>query len=180
MTSARREKTNAGIRFADDFHPMTVLVKVGLLRLSSATFFMHRCSWPVLFLGFTFLALTLLPSAAAPLAANELIKLPSGRTAKILSVSTIEYTKGVMALMVRYQTTLSVDERPALSQEVDEVWKIAVKDVERCGYSDAIISSNEVPKGIFITTNRMWNFIYEKGPDGNWRRLNRADFMAAQ
>jgi hypothetical protein len=50
-----------------------------------------------------------------------------------------------------------------------------VKDVERYGYNEAIISSNEVPKGIFITANRMLNFIYEKGADGKWTRLNRAD-----
>jgi hypothetical protein len=125
-------------------------------------------------------ALTVFPSQGAPLTANQTLKLPSGRIAKILSVSKVEYSKGVMALMVRYQTTLSVDERKALSQEVDDVWKIAQKDVEHYGYDEAIISSNEVPKGIFITANRMLNFIYEKGPDGKWTRLNRADIMAAQ
>jgi hypothetical protein len=141
---------------------------------------MNRPTFPALLLGFAFTLLTALPSPAAPLSANQTLKLPSGRTAKILSVSKIEYSKGVMALMVRYQTTLSVDERKALSQEVDEVWKLAQKDVEHYGYDEAIISSNEVPKGIFITANRMANFIYEKGADGKWTRLNRADFMAAQ
>jgi hypothetical protein len=141
---------------------------------------MNRRSLLTLLFGCAFLALTPSRSQAAPLTENEVLKLPSGRIAKILSVSKIEYSKGVMALMVRYQTTLSVDERKALSQEVDEVWKIAVKDVERYGYNDAIISSNEVPKGIFITANRMENFIYEKGADGKWTRLSRADFMAAQ
>jgi hypothetical protein len=139
---------------------------------------MNRRALPALLLGFA--AILLIPSQAAPLAANETLKLPTGRTAKILSVSKIEYSKGVMALMVRYQTTLSVDEQKALSQEVDEVWKFAQKDVERDGFNDAIISSNEVPKGIFITASRVANFIYEKGADGKWTRLNRADFMAAQ
>ena len=41
-----------------------------------------------------------------------------------------------MALMVRYQTPLSVDESKALSAEVDDFWKIAVKDVERDGFSE--------------------------------------------
>ena len=141
---------------------------------------MNRLTLPTLLLGFAFLFFTVSTSQAAPLTANQTLKLPSGRTAKILSVSKIEYSKGVMALMVRYQTTLSVDERKALSQEVDEVWKITQKDVEHYGYGEAIISSNEVPKGIFITANRMLNFIYEKGADGKWTRLNRADFMAAQ
>ena len=141
---------------------------------------MNRRSLPALLLGLALLSLTLSPSRAAPLAQDQVLKLPSGRIAKILSVSKVEYSKGVMALMVRYQTTLSVDESKALSQEVDDVWKIAQKDVEHYGYGEAIISSNEVPKGIFITTNHIANFIYEKGPDGKWTRLNRGDLMAAQ
>jgi len=157
-----------------------MLAKITRLRLSPATYLMNRRSLPALLLGFALILLTVFQSQAAPLAENQLLKLPSGRIAKILSISKIEYSKGVMALMVRYQTTLSVDEHKALSQEVDEVWKIAQKDVEHYGYNDAIISSNEVPKGIFITANRMANFIYEKGADGKWTRLNRADFMAAQ
>jgi hypothetical protein len=153
-----------------------MLAKTTRLRLSPATP-MHRRLLPVLS-GLGFFALTIFQIQAAPLAANDVIKLPTGRIAKILSISKIEYSKGVMALMVRYQTTLSVDERKALSQEVDEVWKLTEKEVERDGFGDAIISSNEVPKGIFITANRMENFIYEKGADGQWTRLNRADFMA--
>ena len=129
-------------------------------------------------LGFALVTLSL--SQAAPLQQDQTVKLPTGRMAKILSISKVEYSKGVMALMVRYQTTLSVDEAKALSQEVDEVWKLAQKDVEQYGYSEAIISSNEVPKGIFITTNHVMNFIYEKGADKKWTRLNRSDFMAAQ
>jgi hypothetical protein len=157
-----------------------MLAKPTRLRLSPATSFMNRRLLPVLLLGFAAVLLTPSPSPAAPLVANETLKLSTGRTAKILSVSKIEYSKGVMALMVRYQTTLSVDESKALSQEVDEVWKFAQKDAERYGFDDAIISSNEVPKGIFITASRIANFIYEKGADGKWTRLNRSDFMAAQ
>ncbi|MCE0522718.1 MAG: hypothetical protein LV480_07385 [Methylacidiphilales bacterium] len=141
---------------------------------------MSRRFLPTLLFGFASLVLTPSRSQAAPLTANETLKLPSGRTAKILSVSKIEYSKGVMALMVRYQTTLTVDERKDLSEEVDDVWKFAVKDVERDGFDEAIISSNEIPRGIFITANHVMDFIFEKGADGKWTRLNRADFMAAQ
>jgi hypothetical protein len=141
---------------------------------------MNRRFVLALLLGFAFLSLPAARALAAPLVQDETVNLPSGRIAKILSISKVEYSKGVMALMVRYQTTLSVDERKALSQEVDDIWKLAEKDVEHEGYGEAIISSNEIPKGIFITTSHMMNFIYEKGSDGKWTRLNRADFMAAQ
>ncbi len=115
-----------------------------------------------------------------PLQENETIKLPCGRTIKILSVSKVEGSKGVTALMIRYETPLSIDEHKDLSEEVDELWKFTVKDVEKLHYSEAILSSNEVPKGIFLTASRMYNFIYEKNSDGTWTRLGRSDFMAAQ
>lgn len=159
-----------------------MLAKLPLLRLSLATPFMNRRPLILVVLGLAAALFTASPAQAAPpaLTDNETLKLPSGRTIQVLSVSKVEYSKGVMALMVRYQTTLSVDERKALSEEVDDVWKIAVKDVEHYGYTEAVLSSNEVPKGIFITANRMLNFLYEKGSDGKWTRLNQSDFIAAQ
>jgi hypothetical protein len=180
MAEATREKTFCGIRCAYSDRHITMLAKTTRLRLSPATYFMNRCFSPAVLLGFALVLMTVLPARASLLVQDETLKLPTGRVAKILSVSKIEYSKGVMALMVRYETTLSVDERKALSDEVDAVWKIAQKDVEHYGYDEAIISSNEVPKGIFITASHMVNFIYEKGSDGKWTRLNRADFMAAQ
>src|SRR5271163_3140124 len=123
-----------------------MLAKTTRLRLSPATHLMYRRFLPIFLLGFALVLSSILPSSASLLIQDQTLKLPSGRIAKILSVSKIEYSKGVMALMVRYQTTLSVDERKALSEEVDEVWKIAQKDVEHYGYDEAIISSNEVPK----------------------------------
>src|SRR5260221_3777259 len=119
------------------------------LRLSPPTYFMSLRTLFLLLLGFAALFPTAPRSLAAPLADNETLKLPSGRTVKVLSVSKVELSRGVMALMLRYQTILSVSASRALSHEVDEVWKFAVKDVEHYGYNEAIISSNEVPKGIF-------------------------------
>ena len=139
---------------------------------------MYRCTLTALLL----ITLTVLavPAWAAPLVANQLLRLPSGHTAKILSVSKIEYAKGEMAMLVRYETSLSIDEAKDLGLEVDEVWKFAQKDVEHAGCCDAIISSNQTIKGFLLTTNREAKFIYEKGADGKWTRLSRADFMAAE
>jgi len=140
---------------------------------------MIRCFLPALFLVLV-LGLAL-PVPAAPLHENETIKLPCGRTIKVLSVSRIQYSTGVMALMVRYQTTLSVEQQhKALSEEVDDVFKVAQKQVEHDGFHEAIISSNEVPHGIILTSSRMLNFIFERGADGTWTRLGRSEFMAVQ
>jgi hypothetical protein len=140
---------------------------------------MNRRTWLVLLLGLAAVLLTPTRSLAS-LQADQVLKLPCGHTVKILSVTKVEYSKGVMALMVRYQTSLSLDERTALIDEVDDFWKVAVKDVDHYGYNEAILSSNEVHKGIFITASRMLNFIFEKGPDGKWNRLTRADVLASK
>jgi hypothetical protein len=140
---------------------------------------MTRCLLSALLLALAYCLA--LPASAAPLHENETVKLPCGRTIKVLSVSRIEYSKGVMALMVRYQTSLSVEQqRQALSDEVDDVFKIAQKQVERDGFHEAIISSNEVPHGIILTASRMLNFIFERSADGTWTRLGRSEFMAVQ
>jgi len=134
-------------------------------------------------LSVAFLVLAVLFFPARPALAltdDETVKLACGRTVKILSVSKVEYSKGIMALMVRYQTHLSVEQKKLLSEEVDDVWKLTQRQVEKLGYTEAILSSNEITKGIFLTASRVQDFIYEKGSDGNWTRLNRADFMAAQ
>jgi hypothetical protein len=141
---------------------------------------MYRRNLLVLIAGMAVSFSASLPLPAAPLVDNQTVKLPCGRTIKVLSVSRIEYSKGVMALMVRYQTTLSVEERKALSDEVDDVFKVAQKQVERDGFHEAIISSNEVPRGMFVTANRMLNFIFEMDADGKWNRLGRSEFMAVQ
>ena len=86
---------------------------------------MKRRSWLFLLLAFTAVLLTSTRSFAT-LLPDEVLKLPNGHTIRILSVSKIEYSKGVMAVMVRYQTNLSIDEHAALIQEVDDFWKIAV------------------------------------------------------
>jgi hypothetical protein len=158
------------------------LAKAGQNRLSAATSTMIRRLSPALLLA-ALGSLLVLPSLApaAPLYQDEKVKLPCGRTIKVLSVSRIEYSKGEMALMVRYQTTLSiVAEHKALSDEVDDVFKVAQKQVEHDGFREAIISSNEVPHGIILTSSRMLNFIFERGTDGTWTRLGRSDFMAMQ
>jgi len=178
--SKRLKITPSGYKICLRHLSHTMLAKTPALRLSPAIRPMNRRTLLMLIFGFATVLLTVSRLPAAPLAENQTLKLPNGHTVKVLSISKVESSKGVMALMVRYQTNLSIEERKALSDEVDDVWKYAIKDVERTGYTEAILSSNEVRKGVFLTANRMLNFIFEKGADGKWTRLNRADFLAVQ
>lgn len=119
-------------------------------------------------------------ASAETLPEDTSLKLSSGHAVKVLSISKIWSSNGVPVLMVRYQTRLSLDERKELSQEVDEVWKSMEKEAESRKVSEVIISSNEVPRGIIVTANRMLNFIFEKDSEGKWSRLNRSEFLTAQ
>ena len=159
---------------------LTELAKIPMFRLSPLFSFMTRFNLCALLSVVFLAALAAIPVGATNLSADQVIKLPSGHLAKILSISKIEYSKGVMALMVRYQTSLSMDESKAISAEVDEVWKFAQKDADRAGFGDAIISSTQTVKGLLLTTSRETNFIYEKGADGKWSRLDRGGFVAAE
>ena len=139
---------------------------------------MTRCLLPALFLG---LSLWLGRSAAgAPLYTGETLKLPCGHSVKVMSVSHVEYSKGVMTLMVRYETRLAPEQRKALSEEVDDVFKLTQKQVEHDGFHEAVISSNQVVHGMILTSNRTLNFIFERGSDGTWTRIGRSEFMAVQ
>jgi hypothetical protein len=174
--AAPRENDRGGTAFAASVH--AALAKDGQLRLSFATYHMTRRFLPALILG---LVLCVARSiCAAPLYTDEVVKLPSGHSVKVLSISRVEYSKGVMALHVRYLTKLNVEERKALSEEVDDVFKAAQKQVERDGFHEAVVTSNEVSHGIILTSNRAMNFIFERGTDGTWTRIGRSEFMAVQ
>jgi hypothetical protein len=71
--------------------------------------------------------------------------------------------------MLQYQTDLKVSDLPALKAEVSEIWPEFRKDVESGGFQSAIISANEVPQGFLIKKSQSYNFVFERGSDGNWR-----------
>ena len=72
--------------------------------------------------------------------------------------------------MLKYRTSLPLSDMPALRKEVDEIWDRFVMDVEHGGYKTAIISANEPPKGLIVTENNSYNFVFEK-KDESWRTL---------
>jgi hypothetical protein len=96
-------------------------------------------------------------------------KLPSGRTIKVGGVTKMYFTKGDPALMLKYYTDLNISDADALRREVDDIWESFKIDVENAGLKSAIISANEIPKGI-ISKTKGYNFVFIKQEDGFWRR----------
>lgn len=96
-------------------------------------------------------------------------KLPSGKDLKLLGMGKIEFKESGPALMLKYQTELSIDQKDKMRQEVEEIWPVFRVDVEKAGLSSAIISANTPNKGVaFISTNQSYNFVAKQRSNRTW------------
>jgi hypothetical protein len=98
------------------------------------------------------------------------VRLPSGKVVKVLGTGMLHFSQDDPALMLKYQTERSLDEKVALQQEVNEIWANFRFDADRANVKNAVIAANEPPQGRFITSNRSFNFVFKKSPDGVWKQ----------
>lgn len=125
------------------------------------------------------ISLALLFFAASPAMPGQSLTLSSGKTVEILAVGPLQSTHGWSSLMLKYRTLVSLSDLAALREEVDEIWQRFVVDAERGGYGSAIISANEPETGLVVTTNKSYNFVFEK-QDGSWRTLESKERAQAK
>lgn len=111
---------------------------------------------------------------ALPASAEQLLKLGSGTSVEILAGGPLQSAAGWSALMLKYRTQIPLTDVPTLRKEVDEVWDRFVVDAERGGYDNALISANGPETGSVITTNKSFNFVFQK-KDRVWRTLETKD-----
>jgi len=118
------------------------------------------------------LALSLLLVACrAPEPHVNLVKLPSGKMLKVISVTKVQFAKGGPALMLKYQTDVPITDVPALEREAREIWPNFMIDVERAKLNNAILSATSLPTGTFAARSAGYNFVLQKGANGLWQRL---------
>jgi hypothetical protein len=98
--------------------------------------------------------------------------LPSGKHLLVLGVGKIYFSESSPALMLKYQTEISIDDVPALTKEADEIWSVFVKDVENAQLTAGIVSANSKPTGTIFTQTKSYNFVYMRKSDGKWSRTN--------
>lgn len=99
-------------------------------------------------------------------------QLMSGRIAKIIMVGPVVYLGSKdKSLKLQYLSDFTVDDKRNLAKEAGDIWPLFRLDVERGGYTSAIISALEKSKSGFlgITTSRTFNFVLLKDKSGNWR-----------
>jgi len=78
--------------------------------------------------------------------------------------------------MLKYRTTIPLDQMSALRQEVDEIWGRFVVDVDSGKYQTAVISANEPPTGTIVIQSEFYNFAFEK-IQNSWRTLESKDLQ---
>lgn len=98
----------------------------------------------------------------------KLVNLPSGKIIKVMGIGKMFFTKDDPALMLKYETDNSIDNKDLLRLEVEEIWPLFKSDVEHAKLTIAIISAHEPSKGTFIKTRRSFNFVFKRMEDGKW------------
>jgi len=99
------------------------------------------------------------------------VKLPSGRTVKVLGIVRIDFPKAPPALMLKYETDLKISDVEALRKEADEIFAVFKADAENGKFTSAIVSANDKPTGLILKNSNGYNFVYEKRADGQWHCL---------
>jgi hypothetical protein len=116
------------------------------------------------------LLLSFLLTVGSHAAAQKLFTLPSGKQLKVLGIVKVVFKNAPPALMLKYETDLSIDDMPDLEKEVDEIWTSFRLDVEKAQLTGAVISANERPSGVLVKGNRGYNFVFKRGANGKWSR----------
>jgi hypothetical protein len=80
----------------------------------------------------------------------------------------MRFQSGETALILKYQTLLTVQDTAKLRAEALDIWTVFRVDAESARVTSAIVSANEVPSGFLVKTGRGYNFVFQKAPDGSW------------
>ena len=104
---------------------------------------------------------------------HHTLVLPSGKEVKVIALGSSFSIPDEPALMLRYETNLSIDDASALEQEVDEVWSRFVHEVERVDATRAIIRINEVSTSQ-TSAKLAASFSFKKRKDGSWEKVKNA------
>ena len=97
--------------------------------------------------------------------------LPSGRVVKIAGIIKMHFSEGDPALMLKYYTDIDMNDKVSLQAEAEDIWQAFKVDVEKAEMKSAILSANQMPRGIISKTSG-FNFAFKKQQDGGWLLTN--------
>jgi hypothetical protein len=101
----------------------------------------------------------------------KLFKLPSGKEIKVTGMSKMGFSNSNSALLLNYLTDISIDDKVALRNEVDEVWSVFQKDVENAQLNAGVIRATHVEGTGLVKSGKGYGFVFVKRDDGKWHCL---------
>jgi hypothetical protein len=102
---------------------------------------------------------------------SQTYKLPSGKQIKVNNVGKMNFPNGDSALVMNYETEIPIENKEELSKEVEEIWSVFQKDVEKAEVKAGVIRATHYEGSGVVRNGKGYGFVYVKGEDGKWRRL---------
>jgi hypothetical protein len=102
----------------------------------------------------------------------KLVKLPSGKEIKVTGMGKMDFPNSGSALVLNYQTDISIDDKVRLRQEVDEIWGAFQKDVENANLKAGVIRATYVQGTGLVKSGQGYGFVFAKRDDGKWHCLD--------
>lgn len=103
---------------------------------------------------------------------SNAFKLPSGKEIKVTGIGKMDFPNSDPALVLNYQTDISIDDKTALRKEVDEIWQVFQKDVENANLKAGVIRATHVEGTGLVKSGKGYGFVFVKRDDGKWHCLD--------
>jgi hypothetical protein len=102
---------------------------------------------------------------------SKTYRLPSGKQIKVNSVGKMTFPNGDSALVMNYETEIPIEDKDSLRKEVDEIWSVFQKDVEKAEVKAGVIRATHYEGSGLVRNGKGYGFVYVKGDDGKWHLL---------
>jgi hypothetical protein len=102
---------------------------------------------------------------------TPLTTLPSGKQIRITGEGPVHFSSGTDAMILNCETDISIDDMPNLRKEIEEIWSIFRKDVEKAGMTSGVIRVTHTEGSGLVTHSKGFGFVFEKRADGLWHCL---------
>ncbi len=99
---------------------------------------------------------------------SQKTKLPSGKEIKINSINGMNFQNGESALVLNYETDISIENIEELKKEAEDVWKIFRYDVEKEKTTFGIIRASHYEGSGSYRKGKGYGFIFKMREDENW------------
>ncbi len=104
---------------------------------------------------------------------EALLALPSGRRVRVLGMTGIQMD-AKPAVILRYETFLTLKDAVAVRHEADEVWERVRGDIESAGSGAAVLQATGSVDGWVFPSASTRSFAWQREHDGAWKLLTTA------